>query len=530
MSTAPTGPIPSIPLGHTAGFNSSARRSISPSPLSILLNSSSSIHSAESTSRTLDSQTHIGVIRSGSIDLAANQLPTQALQHIIDLAPRYLQLRHEEQSLQEAAKQLDSIQERLTTSQDNLTAFEAELVDVDAHIETMKKTRNRMFFGARAKYNQAILDLESRRTTIDLSIPAMIREIASLQLQRHDYRDVSRQISEIRDELQNIFSNVFEVYASSFSTERELNHKVVDILSKIRVLREQHRVSSRIHSIYIETRSSLEEIKLSISKGKLKPAKAVPSVMEATQSFGYILQLRPDTVNPFMGVDQKYARPYDQRNNPTEAHLTAIQEAITLQIESISWESDEYVKEIEYMNTHLKAAMSRLERERHHIVLLAVASRRRQLRGTTYTHGHSQSFDAFNTRNSVSTLGVSSRHGSQIEGGSQTDEGISPTDNESQRSDSQLSSPRLSHVTLPYVPRPLSPRLPQASQPRMIPHGAIRRGSASLQVVSPLSGRHSSAQSTSAKGELPVWARQTVIDPPRQGQVQRSFSFQQSRI
>ncbi|KAJ1330785.1 hypothetical protein BSLG_009237 [Batrachochytrium salamandrivorans] len=495
MSTAPTGPIPSIPLGHTAGFNSSARRSISPSPLSILLNSSSSIHSAESTSRTLDSQTHIGVIRSGSIDLAANQLPTQALQHIIDLAPRYLQLRHEEQSLQEAAKQLDSIQERLTTSQDNLTAFEAELVDVDAHIETMKKTRNRMFFGARAKYNQAILDLESRRTTIDLSIPAMIREIASLQLQRHDYRDVSRQISEIRDELQNIFSNVFEVYASSFSTERELNHKVVDILSKIRVLREQHRVSSRIHSIYIETRSSLEEIKLSISKGKLKPASiAVPSVMEATQSFGYILQLRPDTVNPFMGVDQKYARPYDQRNNPTEAHLTAIQEAITLQIESISWESDEYVKEIEYMNTHLKAAMSRLERERHHIVLLAVASRRRQLRG------------------------------------SQTDEGISPTDNESQRSDSQLSSPRLSHVTLPYVPRPLSPRLPQASQPRMIPHGAIRRGSASLQVVSPLSGRHSSAQSTSAKGELPVWARQTVIDPPRQGQVQRSFSFQQSRI
>ncbi|KAJ1342461.1 hypothetical protein BSLG_002960 [Batrachochytrium salamandrivorans] len=526
MSTAPTGPIPSIPLGHTAGccvvfyfgrmlslsralisasilshtavqsmgapmymlltsagFNSSARRSISPSPLSILLNSSSSIHSAESTSRTLDSQTHIGVIRSGSIDLAANQLPTQALQHIIDLAPRYLQLRHEEQSLQEAAKQLDSIQERLTTSQDNLTAFEAELVD---------------FFGARAKYNQAILDLESRRTTIDLSIPAMIREIASLQLQ----------------------------YTHPLSRLSELNHKVVDILSKIRVLREQHRVSSRIHSIYIETRSSLEEIKLSISKGKLKPAKAVPSVMEATQSFGYILQLRPDTVNPFMGVDQKYARP----NNPTEAHLTAIQEAITLQIESISWESDEYVKEIEYMNTHLKAAMSRLERERHHIVLLAVASRRRQLRGTTYTHGHSQSFDAFNTRNSVSTLGVSSRHGSQIEGGSQTDEGISPTDNESQRSDSQLSSPRLSHVTLPYVPRPLSPRLPQASQPRMIPHGAIRRGSASLQVVSPLSGRHSSAQSTSAKGELPVWARQTVIDPPRQGQVQRSFSFQQSRI
>ncbi|KAJ1342409.1 hypothetical protein BSLG_003034 [Batrachochytrium salamandrivorans] len=446
MSTAPTGPIPSIPLGHTAGFNSSARRSISPSPLSILLNSSSSIHSAESTSRTLDSQTHIGVIRSGSIDLAANQLPTQALQHIIDLAPRYLQLRHEEQSLQEAAKQLDSIQERLTTSQDNLTAFEAELVDVDAHIETMKKTRNRMFFGARAKYNQAILDLESRRTTIDLSIPAMIREIASLQLQRHDYRDVSRQISEIRDELQNIFSNVFEVYASSFSTERELNHKVVDILSKIRVLREQHRVSSRIHSIYIETRSSLEN-QTFYFKGKLKPASiAVPSVMEATQSFGYILQLRPDTVNPFMGVDQKYARPYDQQ--------------------------------IEYMNTHLKAAMSRLERERHHIVLLAVASRRRQLRG------------------------------------SQTDEGISPTDNESQRSDSQLSSPRLSHVTLPYVPRPLSPRLPQASQPRMIPHGAIRRGSASLQVVSPLSGRHSSAQSTSAKGELPVWARQTVIDPP----------------
>ncbi|KAJ8328790.1 hypothetical protein QVD99_004536 [Batrachochytrium dendrobatidis] len=549
----PTSPIPPIPTGQTAA----GKRSASATTYYESHAGTSSTHSVSSSRRTLNSQTLIAAVRAGNSNTISPPLPQHVLGRITELAPRYIQLRHEEKSLLEAEKALNNVQNRLSATQEYLMQYEKEISELDTRIEYEKKARSRTFLGSRTKHNLAIVDLEERRATVDLSISALKRDLTSLQLQRHDLRDVARKTKQIRDELQNIFTELFEGFPSEFPEERELDLKVTDLAIRVQSLKDQHDLTTRIHTLLVEIHTGLDCIHISIIKGKLKPSKVVEQVMDTTRVFEVVQRLRPGIMDPFKGIDPSDSHLTDRRINSTEANLTLIQSTLATLIEELAWESTGFAKELETTKQNHRAATQQLERERHRVVLLAVAVKQQQLRESASTLKQSQlelSGDDLSgsTHHSQSIVDVASYRGSYssfdtpLGDVASNNEGFGlvaaqPILNERDSiasirrsswlngsrfgspssSPTSIPSPLLPILSPPLVHRwpvsPISPRTAQTSRFNGIE--GLRRESIATKPSMPLFERTVYIQGISgdpvavATGELPAWARRAENVP-----------------